>query len=522
MRRMTGWNWMTAGLLGLGMGCATDESTSDGSPTGTAGCTESRYPQVEGEAIHVATTCSSDEPDGSAAAPYSTLTEALAAAPAGATIAVAPGTYAETLEIGRDVRIVGLVDESKGIILQAPREGDAAIILKRPAPESADIILQVPSPDALGIILKSPAPETAAVRVVGGAALTLEGVRISDAARAGIEVESGSLVLASSRVEGTRAIGEDFGSGVVGRAGTSVTVRDSVVTGSAGVAVYFEKATGAIERSLLDANAKGGVLVKSTVQGSIILQDSVITGNGTAGVVVRGGRRIILKRTAVTATTLDARGVGDGVVVLDQDGVASSVSLEAGTTLAGNARVGLLVSGASSVTVDGAVVTSNDRGGIWLQHDAGSSDAEGVAITGTAIADNGFVGVAATLGASMRLSGSAVLSTVARVGFSGIAEIEVADGIGLLAGARARIEGNDIDDNPRVGIVADDLEAAGLYIGDNTISQSPVGIILQRPKDQVPTLAANTFEGTGEDLRIPTTEADLLPIPKAVQEGIAE
>jgi hypothetical protein len=96
--------------------------------------------------------------------------------------------------------------------------------LKRPPPESSDIILQVPSPDALGIILKSPAPETAAIRVIGGAALALEGVRISDAARAGIEVESGSLVLSSSRVEGTRAVGENFGSGVVARAGTSITV----------------------------------------------------------------------------------------------------------------------------------------------------------------------------------------------------------------------------------------------------------------------------------------------------------
>lgn len=286
--------------------------------------------------------------------------------------------------------------------------------------------------------------------------------------------------------------------------------------------MYFEKAFGAVERSSLDANAQGGVRVSGTDQGSIILQDSVITGNGTAGVVVLGGRGIILKRTAVTATTADAKGVGDGVIVLDLDGAPSSVSLEAGTTLAGNARVGLLVSGASSVTVDGAVVTSNDRGGIWLQRDAGSKDAEGVAITGTAIADNGFIGVAATLGASMRLSTSAVLSTVARTGFSGLAEIEVADGIGLLAGASARIEGNDIDDNPRVGIVADGLAADDLYIGDNTISQSPVGIILQRPKDQVPTLAANTFESTDEDLRIPTTEADLLPIAKNVAEGLAE
>jgi hypothetical protein len=79
------------------------------------------------------------------------------------------------------------------------RRADAKVgDLKRRAPESADIILQLPSPDALGIILKSPAPETAPIRVVSGAALTLVGVHISDAARAGIEVDARSLVLESS------------------------------------------------------------------------------------------------------------------------------------------------------------------------------------------------------------------------------------------------------------------------------------------------------------------------------------
>ncbi len=131
------------------------------------------------------------------------------------------------------------------------------------------------------------------------------------------------------------------------------------------------------------------VAASSTAEGSTILQDSVNTANGIAGVAVFGARGIILRRTAVTATTADEKGIGDGVFVGDLGGAPASVSIEAGTTLSSNARVGLLVSGVSSAAVDGAVVTSNDRGGIWLQRGAGSQDPEGVSITNTAIADNG-------------------------------------------------------------------------------------------------------------------------------------
>ncbi len=220
-------------LAAVALGCAAGESES----TAEGGCEVSGWPEGEA-ALYVAASCPAEGADGSRKRPFNTLGAALAVAAEGATVAVAPGTYAEALALDRPVRLVGAVDASRGIILKVP------------APDAAGIILQVPAPDALGIILKSPAPDTAAV-TVKAAGVELVGLRIEGAHRAGVEVLSGSATVTDCRVEGTAAVGGAFGSAAVARAGAQLTVRRSALLGSAGAGVYFEGASGAVEGSLL-------------------------------------------------------------------------------------------------------------------------------------------------------------------------------------------------------------------------------------------------------------------------------
>lgn len=485
-------------LLLLG-GCAESAETA-----AEAGCAVSAWPDVEAS-LYVAAECPAEGADGSKAHPFTTVSAALEAAPDGATIAVAAGTYPESLRIERPVHLVGAVDASRGIILKVP------------SPDAAGIILQVPAPDALGIILKSPRPDAPAI-TVAASGVELVGLRIEGAHVAGVEVLSGAATLADCRIESTVAVDGAYGSGVVARPGSALTVRRSAVLDSAGAGVFFDGASGAVEGALLQGNAAGGLRAAGG-ELAIILQDSEVTANVGAGVLASGARGIILKRTAVTGTTADPGFAAHGVVATALDGVGASVRVEDGCALSGNAGVGVLVDGASSAVVDDTLVSGNERGGVWLQKGAGASDAEGVAVTRSTLADNGYVGVVVTRGAALRLEDCTVMGTQEREGFVGPASVKVGDGVSLVAGSRARIESNDISDNARLGILADGIAAVDLSVSGNSLSNHPVAIILQHPKGAAAVVGDNSYADNKQDV-VNAASDDAVPVTKDLTEGI--
>ena len=147
---------LVVGVLVVGS-CA--EQSAEPAQPGCAPDAVFGHAAADSPALYVAASCDDTLADGSLTSPFGTISAAISAAPAGAEIRIAAGEYAEAVEIGKSVTLVGPVDESRGIILKVPAEGAASIILKRPPPPAqspVDIILQVPAPDALRASLKEP------------------------------------------------------------------------------------------------------------------------------------------------------------------------------------------------------------------------------------------------------------------------------------------------------------------------------------------------------------------------------
>jgi pectin methylesterase-like acyl-CoA thioesterase len=124
--------------------CATDES----------GC---EMPPVTGAAVYVSAQCGAVDGDGSKERPLSTLAAAVAKAKPGTTIAVAAGTYAETVSLPSGVTLTGM--------------GASQVIIAPPA----DV----------------------GIRVAGAELTTIAGVTVQGARGTGIEVKGGKLLLQS-------------------------------------------------------------------------------------------------------------------------------------------------------------------------------------------------------------------------------------------------------------------------------------------------------------------------------------
>jgi hypothetical protein len=314
--------------------------------------------------------------DGSKARPFATLGAALAAAPPGAPLAVAAGTYQEDLALRRAVQIEGRCPGMVKIEGQGVNPFSAVEIY------SDGVTLR-------GLSVSGPNEGIS----VAGATATLERVIVTRCQNTGIVVaEGGELIMKGSLLFENRPVGlsvsaskatvdqtvirdtrptpaTSFGAGVTAYAKsgpTALTMRDSLVSGSVqyGIAVFGGQATleRTIVRGTLSAAAKdtraAGVVASPPPGASppdLVMRDCVVAENHELGVAVLGSSAT-LERTVVRDTLPDAveqrRGVG--VQAGRSSNQASTVTMR-DSLVAGNRMMGIGVWG-SHLTLERTVV----------------------------------------------------------------------------------------------------------------------------------------------------------------------
>jgi len=227
--------------------------------------------------------------DGSETAPYATIAAALAASGTGDVIAVAKGTYEETLLMGPGRTLWGACAAETRI-----EYSDASDTMG---------VIQIAGPDVVmrGISIGGARP---GITAGGPVSLELEGVEIDGAAGIGMGVGAGAVTGNRVVIRNTRAnAAGSFGMGVLVQDGGSVTLANAVVA----------------------ANVVGGVLCSA--DSDVRLTDSAIMNNlpqrdGTfgRGVSAQEGAQVVLERVVVEGnaeTSLLSLGAGTVIELID-------------------------------------------------------------------------------------------------------------------------------------------------------------------------------------------------------------
>jgi hypothetical protein len=497
---------LVAALALVGARCAGGDSGSpppgDGGtgtdaprPDGPAGCTPGPFPQAPpgfAPALHVDPRCgAADDADGSPERPYATIAAALAAAPEGAAVLVAPGDFDETIDVTHAViAIVGRAE----------------------------------TPTAVPQTVLRPTQQRSAVMTLGPGGspperVWLEGLRIVAPYEAGVVVRGGTVVLRGVHVEGARRVRvaagdgtyEDrYGHGVVASAGAAVEIRDCAVRDAAGVGVLLDDATGSVSGCTVERNAAGGVRLQRCVGAPVRIEDNTLRANGETGIAVLGSRAEVRGNT-VAATTAGAAGAyGDGILVAALPGMAGGAAIESAAavednTVDGGARVGVLIAGGARATVERNTVTANGRAGIWLQTgDAAGAELRVVANT---VEANVLVGIALTGGARALVEDNDVGGTLAGWTFTGPGAEEVAYGIGVFGRAFATVSGNRLTPLGAAGtatgphILVDDALPGTAVRGNRTMGspEQPPAALFVAVQNQA--VGAVTLAGNGADAR---------------------
>lgn len=336
---------------------------------------------VDDATIHVDASYAGGGSDGTAARPFAALAPALAAAPEGALVALAAGTYAGSVEIRRPVRLAGRCPSMVELVGTGP----------------PTLLVQAPA-EVRGVSVTGP---SVGVLVAHATGVLVEGVRVHDVGDLGIDAES------------------------TGPA-TEVTLRDVLVESCAGAGVNVFGATLVAERVHVrgttgrpdrPTSGNGFSILRHpsnpSAEPQVSITGSVIEGNTAAGVFARSANvsidSTVVRDTRPSPVTLDfgagilmfgdpaagRRGtyrVGRSVVERNADrGVAvafADAHLEHVTVtdtrsreLDGERGMGVEISEQASVTVRESSVRGSRTGGIAV---AGSeATVEGVLVADT-------------------------------------------------------------------------------------------------------------------------------------------
>ncbi|MBI5609865.1 MAG: right-handed parallel beta-helix repeat-containing protein [Deltaproteobacteria bacterium] len=398
-----------------------------------------QFASASGSAVYVSAACGSDAGDGSLGAPLRTIGAAVARAQTGTTILVAAGTYSEDIKLPGGVHLIG-----QGAVRITPNVGGLA--------------------------------------VWGEGQSTLSGLTIRGAKGEGISVQKTAVRLERVIVEETTASASAPGSGVVVEGSPSVELSACQIRNNAGFGVRVHASgptsiidplfhgdprsaggTGAIidplfmPASVIGHNLLGGVaiidplFVPNPVTADLLLHATLVHENGQYGVLLQGASGK-LAHSAV-AGTLFAGDVADGVAVLtrgdEQAAPNPTLSIDKGSLVLGNGRVGVNVATYATATIDGEVSLSG-RGGVW-----GLGYATTITLSkSAALLKNTMVGVAVTNGAHLICDGAHIAGTMPRAVSAGSKTDSMADGIGIYGAARGVVTGATLADNPRAGLVA--------------------------------------------------------------------
>jgi nitrous oxidase accessory protein NosD len=292
------------------------------------------------------------------------IADAIARAGAGATIAIRPGTYDESLLIARAVHLVPAVPEAAPVI--APGEGPCVVASGpggsisglRFAGSKAEAGAAVPEPCLLlsnsGLRLEGnriAGGDGPAILARDGGAPAIAGNTIESGAGAGIVVAAGAAPqIAQNTITGVAR------SALIVRGGAAPEIVDNTIADSGGV-VFAEGAGGTLRGNRISASTTSGIEITTGAAPSII--DNTIEQAAGAGVFVydHGGGR--LERNFVIGSRLS------GVVITGGGDLQLS-----GNAIRESGEHGVLAVEGGRAVLEGNAVADNAGNGIVIGPDA--------------------------------------------------------------------------------------------------------------------------------------------------------
>ncbi|MFJ9409133.1 right-handed parallel beta-helix repeat-containing protein [Streptomyces sp. NPDC101393] len=284
---------------------------------------------------------------------YRTVSQALAAAAEGALIAIAPGTYTESLTLSRAVTLSA--------------EGDPGTV-RLESPVGSTVVVDADAVQLTGLTLAGSDANAAVLDVRRGQA-ALDGCTVSgnQAWAAVISWQAGQLAARDCRVT------NPGGAGIVVTADSDNTVERTTVTelGSSAV-VIADKGRLTLRDCALERVGGNGICVNG--EGGVTVETTTVTGSQKPALVVEQQARAELMRVTVTeSASLDAYLTSTGLTTLTD------------CTLSGSGEQSVHVSGGAEPLLRGCHLTGAKASG--LQITGGSaSRLEDCRISGTPMA----------------------------------------------------------------------------------------------------------------------------------------
>lgn len=420
--------------------------------------------------LFVAQGCGAADGDGSRAAPFLTIQAALNKAGAGQTIAIATGTYAESLTSSKSVALSG----GAGVVI-APPDGTPGLVATGGALTVRDLTVQ---------------GATLAGIAVSGIDATLINVTIKDSKRGkenGLPVGGhGFQAIGGAKVRLENVVIKDnTGTGVLAQGTGSVTIIDpSFMTdpnasagGGVGKAGIIDPSFDTGAGAKIANNYGGGVAIidpsfspAKTDDPTGIIDPSFSTGglqvkgNRTFGIALFGATAKIAATAIYDTTKHTGEDFADGLLVTNTAASPTlDVALSGNSIVANNGRAGVLLASGTDAknalrgTID-ADISGNALGGAWSQGTAAELHVGAKSM----FSGNSVVGIGATGGSLLDVAAATVQDTK-KVAWQagGGDDAAIGDGIGLFDGARATLNGTKLTNNARAGLIIDKAASAG-------------------------------------------------------------
>ncbi|HZO15697.1 MAG TPA: DUF1565 domain-containing protein [Polyangiaceae bacterium] len=345
---------------------------------------------IDQTTVHVDISYTGGQSDGSMLQPFTTITDAVAAAAPGALIAVATGSYVEDITIDTPVRLFGVCPERVELVGTG---ATVAALFIEPGANGSEVRGLAVTGNEVGIA------------VSGALEIRLEHVWVHDTGWRGLNFGSAmgtsSVTLLRSLVEETREVGVM----VIGADATleGVVVRDTLpnVSGELGRGVTIQSspdsgagATARIGGSLVERNHDNGVLVigsEATLEGVVVRDTLPQTSDQESGV----GVAIQLEQlsgavsTALVASSLVERSHDTGILITGAEATLEGVVVRDTLPKATNQEFGSGVrfegweaSGAASTAhVKSSLIERNHEIGLFVA--GASATLEGVVVRDT-------------------------------------------------------------------------------------------------------------------------------------------
>jgi len=349
---------------------------------------------VDGTTVYVDAGAASGG-DGSAARPFTTIAAAVTVATG--TLAIAAGTYAETVETDRPIKLYGRcparVTINGSVTLRGASEVHTLSVTSSGVGITAGktlLVDRVHVHDTGGI----------GVRAYGGATqLTVRDSLIERASTTGIYGEATTLTVERTHVRDMRPRPSDgaYGRGIhvqddPSGKGATLTLRGSLVDRAREVGVYVQGSDATIDSTRVRDTAGRGIHVqfdRATKHAASLTAQNVTVIRAVEHGIYAFGARATLRDVRVSGVALDASGVlGHGVTAVAEDATKTRAVVDAERVLIeGVSGAGVLLKGAeaklkSAIIRDVAARTSDRlKGyGVHVAPDAASGNSSSLSL----------------------------------------------------------------------------------------------------------------------------------------------